>query len=360
MPASTKKQRTDTERPALAPLPLRRGRSSGGITLLEVARLAGVSAMSVSRALNAPDQVSPSILAKVRAAVDATGYVANRVAGGLASRRSRLVAALVPSIAGPVFQEMVQSLIAELAARDHQLMLGQSGYRTQEEDALLEAIIGRRPDGIVLGGVVPSSAGRRRLVASGIPVVETWDMVPDPIDMLVGFSHEAIAAAVASFLIERGHRHLGFIGGDHARAARRARAFADSALKRPKDARASTVVIESVVAPATVRSGRDALGELLRRQPRTDAVFCSSDVLALGVVTEAGARGLRVPQDIAVVGFGDLDFAADVSPSLTTVRIDSTRIGQLAARFIVNRSNGLDVEEPQVDVGFSIVSRDSA
>lgn len=359
MPAPSKKPPRAAP-PAPAPLPARRGRASGGTTLLEVARLAGVSAMSVSRALNAPNQVSPSILAKVRAAVDATGYVANRIAGSLASRRSRLVAAVVPSIAGPVFQGMVQSLIAELAAHDHQLMLGQSGYGTQEEDALLEAIIGRRPDGIVLGGVVPSAAGRRRLAASGIPVVETWDMVADPIDMLVGFSHEAIAASVASFLIGRGHRHLGFVGGNHERAARRARAFADAALNRHEGAPASTVVVETVVAPATVRSGRDALREMLRREPRTDAVFCSSDVLALGVVTEALARGLRVPQDIAVIGFGDLDFAADVSPSLTTVRIDSTRIGQLAAQFIVRRSQGLDVDDARVDVGFSIVPRESA
>ncbi|MBD9667305.1 LacI family DNA-binding transcriptional regulator [Variovorax sp. VRV01] len=360
MPPPSNKQPAAAGRSAPSPLPPRRGRVAGGITLLEVARLAGVSAMSVSRALNAPEQVSAAILAKVRAAVESTGYVANRVAGSLASQRSRLVAAVVPSIAGPVFQEMVQSLIAELAARDHQLMLGQSGYGTQEEDALLDAIIGRRPDGIVLGGVVPSAAGRRRLVASGIPVVETWDMVQDPIDMLVGFSHEAIATAVATFLIERGRRRLGFIGGNHERAARRAGAFVDSALRGPARRRAVAVQVETVVAPATVRSGRQALGEMLRHQPGTDAIFCSSDVLALGVVTEAAARGLRVPQDLAVVGFGDLDFAADVSPSLTTVRIDSTRIGQLAARFIVSRSEGLEVGETKVDVGFSIVTRESA
>ena len=330
------------------------------MTLFEVARLAGVSPMSASRALNSPHQVSEKIREKVRVAVESTGYVANRVAGSLASRRSRLVAAIVPSIAGPVFQEMVQSLIGELAASGYQLMLGQSGYGTQEEDELLDAIIGRRPDGIVLGGVIPSVEGRRRLLASGIPVVETWDMVSSPIDMLVGFSHEVIAATVAHFLIERGYRQLAVVGGTHERATRRSAAFVEAANTHAgKNGPAKSVVVEAIPAPAGVRGGRDALASILERQPGTDAVFCSSDMLALGVLTEAQARGLAVPGELAVIGFGDLPFAADIAPSLTTVRVDGKAIGRCAARFIVQRAETDTPTDPVVDVGFSIVERES-
>ena len=111
-----------------------------------------------------------------------------------------------------------------------------------------------------------------------------------------------------------------------------------------------------------MRSGRDALKDILARQPRTDAIFCSSDLLALGVLTEARAMGLRVPEDLAVVGFGDLPFAADIAPALTTVRIDDAAIGRHAARFIILRAGaGADVlRERVVDVGFSIVERESA
>jgi LacI family gluconate utilization system Gnt-I transcriptional repressor len=356
MPTPSNKQPAAAGRSAPSPLPPRRGRVAGGITLLEVARLAGVSAMSVSRALNTPEQVSAAILAKVRAAVESTGYVANRVAGSLASQRSRLVAAVVPSIAGPVFQEMVQSLIAELAARDHQLMLGQSGYDTQEEDALLEAIIGRRPDGIVLGGVVPSAAGRRRLVASGIPVVETWDMVQDPIDMLVGFSHEAVGRSVAEYLLQKGRRRLALIGGDDPRSVRRAEAF--TAMAQAQGAAAP--IVHLVPAPTKLSDGRRALRSILQSNLPVDGVFCSSDMLALGVLTEARAAGLGVPADLSVVGFGDLNFAADLDPALTTVRIDGRRIGQIAADCIVERAAGRRPPELIVDVGFTIVRRASA
>jgi len=125
--------------------------------------------------------------------------VPNLLAGGLASTRSRLVAAVVPTISGPVFLETIQSLTEALAERGYQLMLGQAGYAGSREDALLEAIIGRRPDGIVLTGIMHSAEGRKRLLAAGIPVVETWDLTPTPIDMLVGFSHVEVGRAVAGF-----------------------------------------------------------------------------------------------------------------------------------------------------------------
>lgn len=340
---------------------LQRGRAKGGITLIDLARLAGVSPMSASRALNSPEQVSEKILDKVRTAARDTGYVANRLAGGLASQRSRLVAAVIPSIAGPVFQDMIQSLISSLAESKYQLMLGQSGYGKPREDDLLEAIIGRRPDGIVLGGVVPSELGRLQLIASGIPVVETWDMVESPIDMVVGFSHDQIAVAVAQYLLARGRRHLAFVGGDHARAQRRALSFKSAALNKalPLNRRAKSVHIEAMPAPATLRSGREALRRLLDLQPDTDAVFCSSDLIALGVLTEAQARGLKVPADLSVIGFGDLHFAADVYPALSTVHIDGNAIGERAARLIIDRAEGRGSDKPIIDIGFSIITRES-
>src|SRR5215469_6775502 len=135
--------------------PVRRSRrTSGAVTLHDVARLAGVAPITASRAVNTPSQVSKEVLEKVRDAIARTGYVPNRLAGGLASARSRLVAAVVPTISGPVFQNTVQALTQTLADSGYQLMLGQSGYENNREDALLDAIIGRRPDGIVLTGIM--------------------------------------------------------------------------------------------------------------------------------------------------------------------------------------------------------------
>jgi LacI family gluconate utilization system Gnt-I transcriptional repressor len=330
-------------------------RGSGAVTLHDVAKLAGVAPITASRALNTPQQVSAEVLRKVSEAVARTGYVPNLLAGGLASTRSRLVAAVVPTIAGPVFLETMQSLTEALAERGYQLMLGQAGYGNNREDALLEAIIGRRPDGIVLTGIMHSAEGRRRLLASGIPVVETWDLTPTPIDMLVGFSHVEVGRAVAAYLHGKGRQRLAVVAGDDERATRRSEAFGSAAvalgLRAPR--------IVSVPAPTTLKSGRQALASLARDADDIDAVFCSSDLLALGVLTEARVQGWAVPQRLAVVGFGDLDFAADLDPGLSSVRIKGRDIGRQAARFIVDRVEGRDVPERVIDIGFSIVERQS-
>lgn len=314
--------------------------------------------MSVSRALNAPQQVSPQILAKVQAAVERMGYVANRAAGSLASSRSRLIGAVLPSLAGSVFQDLVQSLVATLADADYQLLLGQSGYGVPKDDRFLDALISRRPDGIVLCGVTPSADGVRRLSAAGIPVVETWDMVAQPIDMVVGFSHERIAAAVAAHLQAQGRKAFAFAGGDHARGRRRGEAFR-AALQATGRRRSPPVLLEAVPAPGTVLAGRLALRRILQQQPATDAVFCGSDLVALGMVTEAKELGLDIPKQLAVIGFGDTSLAPNVSPALSTVRIDAHAIGIAAAQNLIRRSQGLAVDKPVVDVGFELVVRET-
>jgi LacI family gluconate utilization system Gnt-I transcriptional repressor len=345
----------------IMPPPRRSRRKSGGTTLRDVAALAGVAPITASRALNTPNAVSEQILKRVRSAVEQTGYVPNMLAGGLASRKSRLVAAVIPTMSGNVFLEMVQSLTASLAGYGYQLMLGQSGYEDSREDELLEAIIGRRPDGVVLTGIMRSPQGRQRLLTSGIPVVETWDLTPNPIDMLIGFSHEKVGEAVARYLHAKGKRRVATLSANDQRAQRRMKAFSDTAIELGMAAPGETGVPGWLVpAPTNVGMGRSGLRELLARHPDIDALFCSSDMVALGVLTEAQAQGIAVPGRLAVVGLGDLSFSRDLHPALTTVRIDGARIGATAARFIVERSEEREVRDGIVDIGFSIVERDSA
>ncbi len=324
-------------------------------TVHDVARLAGVSIITVSRVLNAPDKVAAATRERVEQAIAATHYVPNLMAGSLRSAKSRLVVALVPTLSSPLFAPAIAALTAALEAHGVQLMLGQLGYADSREERIVDAVIGRRPDGIVLTGIDHARAVRERLVASRIPVVETWDHTPTPIDMLVGFSHEKIGPAVCDFLVRRGRRRLALVSADDARALRRRdgylRAAAAAGLPPPH--------VEVVPAPATHASGRAALPRLLAAMPDADAVFCSSDALAHGLCTEAAARGIAVPGRLAVVGFGDLDIAASLEPSLSSVRIDAEALGRRVASLLVARSREEPVEEPVVDIGFSIVERAS-
>lgn len=335
--------------------PRRSRRSSGAITLRDVAKLAGVAPITASRVMNTPDQVSPEVRQRVLDAVQRTGYVPNRMAGGLASARSRLIAAVVPSTVMSVFMETIEALNSTLFDAGYQLMLGQSGYCADREELLLEAIIGRRPDGIFLTGIMGAGKGRTRLVASGIPVVETWDLTPTPIDMLVGFSHLDIGRAVAQFFVAKGRKRLALVTAEDERAARRAAAFAEAA----EQAGLPPVHVVNVGAQRSLRSGRDALARLVRECPEADAVFCSSDLLAVGVATEARARQIAVPGQLAIMGFGDVPFVADMLPALSTVQINGAHIGRLAAQYLMDRAEGREVDPAVVQVDFSIVERDT-
>ncbi|CAG9166976.1 LacI family DNA-binding transcriptional regulator [Cupriavidus pampae] len=337
------------------PLPVQTQSPHIRVTLKDVASVAGVSAMTVSRVLNAPDSIPAGTVAKVRAAIASTGYVPNSAAQALRSSKSRLIAAVLPTLTGPIFLDTIGALTAGLAKRGYQLMVGQSGYSATGEDQLITDIISRRPDGIVLTGVVHTDEGRRRLLASGIPIVETWDLTADPLDVLVGFSHEAVGREVSRFLVGKGRKKLALIGADDVRSKRRWASFAKSA----RALGLSAPVARFVTAPAMLGDGRQTLRALLAEHPDVDAIFCSSDALALGVLIEARAQGIDVPGQLAVVGFGDLNFSAQLDPALTTVRIDGPRIGELAAHCIVSRALGQPLEERIIDVGFTIVERAS-
>lgn len=353
--------RVKKKKSATPPAPQRKSRRAhGSVTLQDVAQLAGVSAITASRAINQPAVVSEETRERVQRAISKTGYTPNLLAGGLASSKSRLVSVVVPTLTGPMFMETIQALTERLAEDGYQVMIGQSGYDNAREDELLGAIIGRRPDGIVLTGVVHSAKGRVRLAGAGIPVVETWDFIPTPIDMLVGFSHESIGPEVAAFLKKRGCKRVAVLSADDERAVRRAKSFAAAAhALRIAAGKTADASCEWLPALTSLGVGRRGFATLLERLPKVDGVFCSSDVVAQGVLAEAQARGLRVPEDLAVMGFGDLAFAPDLHPPLTTVRVDATAMGRIAGDLILKRVAGESIRQRVVDVGFSILERES-
>jgi LacI family transcriptional regulator, gluconate utilization system Gnt-I transcriptional repressor len=320
-------------------------------TLHDVAKKAGVSLITASRAISNPKLVSETTITRVQQAVVATGYIPNLMAGGLKSRKSRLVACVVPSISVPQFLPTVQSLTDTLAAEGYQLILGQTGYDPAREDALLNTMMSRRPDGLVFTGLIHAKPVQDKLKRVGMPVVETWDLTHHPTDMLVGFSHEKVGRAIAAYFLDKGWQHIGIASGDDHRAIMRTQGF-QAAMGR-------TLPKAIVPAPSSLELGRLALVHLLKQSPRLEAVYCSSDQMAHGVITEAQARGLRVPEDLAVFGFGDAAFSAHTQPALTTVHVDGPAIGRLSAQLILQRCRGEAVKSTILDVGFRIVERRS-
>jgi LacI family gluconate utilization system Gnt-I transcriptional repressor len=318
-------------------------------TLSAVAKLAGVSSITVSRVVRLPGLVAPETRGRVEAAMRELGYVPNQLAGALASARTSSVGVLVPTIANSIFADTVQGLSDELEPLGYAVILAQSRYDAAREDRMLAALLSRRPEAIIMVGSPATDDGARLLRRAGIPVVETWDLPVAPIDAVAGFDNYAAGEAVARHFVARGRANLAFIGGDDPRATRRWNGFKDASLA------AGAKTPRRLVLERNASGSVAALAEL----PGVDAVFAANDAHAIGFMAGLRSAGLlrtgpAAEQPVAVVGLGDLEMGRLIAPRLSTIRVHGDAIGRTAARLMLTR-NG----PRQVDLGFELVLRDS-
>jgi LacI family gluconate utilization system Gnt-I transcriptional repressor len=320
-------------------------------TLADVARAARVSLITASRALRTPRLVAEPTRARIEAAVAELGYVPNLIAGALASARTRSVALLVPTIASSIFAGTINGLSDALEAEGHAIVMAQSSYDSTREAKALAALLGRRPEALVMVGQPASDQARtllRRAAADGVLVVETWELPRRPIGAAVGFDNSGVGAAVARHFAQAGRRRLAFVGGSDARAAARFRGFARGA----RAAGLAPPLRVTTAAPAAMDDAAAAAAHLAG----ADAVFTANDVHAVGLLGALLAAGQRVPDDVALFGLGDLEITRHVRPKLSTVRIDGAAIGREAAALVLA---GAASAGRVVDVGFTLVWRES-
>jgi len=327
------------------------------LTIIDVARAAGVSPATVSRAMNTPSMVSAKTLQKIRAVLAETAYVPNSMARGLASSRSRTIAFFVPSVGLGLFESSILFIAQAMAQNDYQVLLGFGGRTDEEFNAALVRALTSRPDGIILIGVTVQDSTRAHLRRARVPVLQAWELPAEPVDMVVGFSHEQVGRALGDFLLENGYKrpHLVWAQGRLPLATRYGLTL------RLVEAGYPEPGITQFPFPSTFADGAAAFQQIFDGSgPPPDSLVCISDAAAHGAMVAATRRGLRVPEDVAIIGFGDLDFAAGLWPSLTTVRIDGQEIAAQASRMMLARLQGEAPPARIVDVGFTLARRESA
>lgn len=331
-------------------------------TMADVARLAGVSPMTVSRALRPSAPASDTTRKKILAAADQLGYVLDSSAAGLSSRKTGFVAAIIPSINNGNFANTVRGLTDGLRDSGLQVLLGFTDYNVNEEERLIEAFLRRRPEAIVVTGGVHTERCRRYLAASGVPVIEIWDLPTSPIEHVVGFSNARLGRMMARYLHGKGYENIGFIGGNtnrDSRGADRRRGFEEALEALGLDTKRLWVSDHPII---NMEQGAQAMNGLLDKHPDTDAVMCVSDLSAFGAMMACARRGLKVPDDIAIAGSGAYDISANAYPSITTLDVGDYTIGVEAANVIVEAlfSEGAEAKEPQrVEIKTELIERDS-
>ncbi len=302
----------------------------------EVARLAGVSPATVSRALAQPGIVRASTRDRVRAAIEQLGYRANGLARALAIGQSRTVGFIVPTLDNAIFSRALQSMQTTLSGAGYHLLVASSDYSMTAETEAIRALLERGVDALVLVGAERTVEAEAILARAGVPVVITW-VAHEQLDS-IAIDNRRAGRLAAQHLIELGHRRIGVISlplrhndRQRQRVEGVRQALAEAGLALP-----DALIQER---PTTIAGGRSGCAAMLQIVPAPTGIVCCVDYQAVGAVIEAQSRGLNVPDDISIVGIDNLELGEHLTPALTTVLIPTAMIGERAALRVIERSS---------------------
>ncbi len=317
-------------------------------TLEDIARAAGVSKMTVSRVLRGGSGFAEGTRDKVMRCAQKLGYVPNRLALAFGSdQASTLVGMCVPRMASGLFGHVLDGVDRALSRLGYQLMIGANNHSAEEEEAWVRQVIAWRPAGLILSGRTHTPGTVDLLRGATGPVVEIWDLTTSPIDMSVGFSHFDCGAEMAQFLLRRGRRragHVGAMAGADVMGAARLEGFA-STFARAGHPLVATEVLHDMPG---FYAGYYGLETLLARTPGLDVVYFHNDEMAVGGLAHAQAKGIKVPEDLGIAGWGGMEAASILPKRLTTTVVPTTAIGKAAAEALVARLKGEPGQEVTV------------
>ena len=305
----------------------------------DVARHAGVSTASISRALNHPESVSLELRSRIDRAIAALGYIPDAAARALSSRRTRTIGAIVPTVDNAMFARGIEALQSYLSLQGYLLLLATSGYDPEVEFRQAQNMATRGVDGLILRGDVHTEPLRRLLAAQRIPFVNVGVYHPGKPYACVGADNELAAWRACSYLIELGHRDIGIVAAVTANNDR-ASARVEGAMRALAEHRLALHPEWMLEVPYHLDDARQAARTFLTMAKRPTALICGNDVIAYGVMLEAERRGLHVPRDLSVMGFDDLEWSRHLRPSLTTMHLPTDEVWVRAGQYLVRHLAG--------------------
>lgn len=313
------------------------------VTLSDVAKLAEVSTMTVSKVIRQTGSISAPTRERVREAIDELGYLPNLIAGSLSSQTNLMVAVIIPNLGSTVFGETLRGINEVLTGAGMHTFIGASDYHTDIEEELIRTMLPWQPCGLILtGGITHSSSTYKLLGAKPCPIIQLWDNEFPEFDVNVGFSHTEAGRIVARHFHDKGFRKIAYVGARHDKdvcATRRYHGFCDELKKHGLDVIGQIADTGDRETP----DGQSGTQELLKQNTEIDAIYYLNDAMAIGGLRHLHRAGITTPDQIAVAGFNGSSQGQLISADLTTVDTPRWRIGDIAARSLLDRIAGKDV-----------------
>ncbi len=326
-------------------------------TLKDIAQMARVSEMTVSRVLRGKGEASPYTCDRVREAAKKLGYVPNQIAGSLSSNSVNLIGVIVPSVSSSVFSEVLTGIINILKETQLQPVFGVTGYNLETEETVIRQMLSWQPSGLIIAGLEHTDAARRMMVNSGIPIAEIMDVDGDPVDMNIGISHAEAGYDMGALIAAKGYKNIGFIGtkiDTDFRAGKRFHGFKKALL----EANLSIVDHAFYTGSSSLRIGKDVTRELLAKNPTLDCIYYSNDLLAAGGLMHCIANDIAVPGQLGLAGFNGLELREGLPALTATTYAYRKETGEKAAKMIVaaqsadkKRSHEKVTFAPKIEIG---------
>lgn len=327
------------------------------MTLSDVARAVGVSAITVSRALRAPGRVSPELRGRILEAVERMGYVPDLAARALASRDSGVIGLVMPTLTHVPLLDVMTGIEDRLCGSGFGIQYANTRFDQAMMEQQVRTLLAQRPSGLIFVGVAPTGETLARLRHAPCPIVQISDLSSESAGAVIGIDTELASRMATRHMLDKGYRRIALVDGrPRGRGLLRREgyenAMRDAGLHNP-----AWEIFDD--APSSVSLGSRFLRHILDTVPGADGAFCHNDDLALGILFECQRLGIRVPQDFGICGFNDLDYAAMAQPSLTTVHVPRYDLGKQAADMMIRAIRGTATCNEVVDIGFTLFERQS-
>jgi len=337
----------------------RKRRGTGRVTLADVARSAGVGTMTVSRALRMPDQVSDKLRDKIQQVVEELGYIPNQAAGALASGKSNSIAVILPSLVDKMCSQFIPTFQEILNQAGHHLILGYSNYSILQEEQLLSSLLASNPAAVVLFGSERSAQSTKMIKNAQLAILEVAEINDLSLDLNIGIDHHQASKDMTNYLIKKGYQNIAFVGSQ-----------SEQNILRKQLRGWQSAMLENYLSPdhfliasdvTNIKLGSEGLAKLLLRQSELDAVICTNEEIAIGVLFECQRRVLKVPQNIAITCLDGSILSQQCVPTLTSIELDYANMGTKAAHRLLERLSGEEHNNvKQIDIGFKLCERASS
>ena len=327
------------------------------ISIFDIAKKSGYSTSSVSRAISNPSSVSEKTRNKILTVIKQAGYIHNSLAGSLKSGKSGFIIAIIPTLRDSIFTDYIRAIKEQLRKKGYQLLIGVTDYSLEREGEIIRKFLSYRPEGIIIVGTQHTPYTNSILLASKLPIVETWNITDKPLDVVVGFSNFSAGYQITDYLIDLKYKKIAFATPEknHMKIESRSKRRLSGYLSRIKEANLKPIIFYYSQPMDHKKCGSEILTQYKKYKSKIDCIICGSEVSGTGFLSKLLFNKFKVPKNIGVAGVGNAEISSLIHPQLTTIDFKAYDIGMIAAQNLIARINKEKIKKHIFDVGIELI-----